>query len=160
MLIYLDANIVQYCADYADFVFGGANACPVREPSFRRELYALRHLNYLEQFGDWSVCACDHLLDEVLRGRPSRTQRDVCHILVSSARPRENAEPRLVEELSGELSALHLQRADRQHLATALALGASYFVTNDGGIIKKTQGRNRSIPLSAATTSNPRPFGF
>jgi hypothetical protein len=32
MLIYLDANIVQDTADYADFLFGNQAACPVEEP--------------------------------------------------------------------------------------------------------------------------------
>jgi len=36
MLIYLDANIVQYTADYADFVFDNQIACPVEEPTARR----------------------------------------------------------------------------------------------------------------------------
>jgi hypothetical protein len=44
MLIYLDANIVQYCADYEDFIFGDGALPSGTKAKLRRELYALRTL--------------------------------------------------------------------------------------------------------------------
>src|SRR5436190_13264764 len=49
MLIYLDANIVQYCADNEDFVFGWSQRCDVAEPKLRNQLGGLRQLVYMDQ---------------------------------------------------------------------------------------------------------------
>ena len=49
MLIYLDANVVQYCATYDDFIFGDTDVCPVTETKLQKELTALRRLVELEQ---------------------------------------------------------------------------------------------------------------
>jgi hypothetical protein len=50
MLIYLDANVAQYCADYQDFVFGDSAAPSINEPLLR-EVRALRQIVELEQLG-------------------------------------------------------------------------------------------------------------
>jgi len=48
MLIYLDANIVQYCADYEDFIFGDGALPSGTKARLRRELSALRTLGEIE----------------------------------------------------------------------------------------------------------------
>jgi hypothetical protein len=35
MLIYLDANLAQYCADYQDFILGDSAAPPINDPLLR-----------------------------------------------------------------------------------------------------------------------------
>ena len=64
MLVYLDAMIVQYCADYEDFIFGHISKCPTSEAELRRELAALRRLVELEQLGDWIFASSPQLTSE------------------------------------------------------------------------------------------------
>ena len=144
MLIYLDANIVQYCADYGDFLFGPDAPCPSRKLGFRRELLALRELIFLEQFGNWEFAAPEHLLVELHRGRPTGEQRQTYAILEESSNHEDLDKP-LFDEVFTELSGFSRRhRADRIHLATAAAMHASWFVTNDKGIIRRTPGWVRS----------------
>ena len=42
VLIFLDANIVQYCADEEEFILGKSDACKTADPNLRKELVALR----------------------------------------------------------------------------------------------------------------------
>lgn len=146
MLIYLDANIAQYCADYDDFIFGGLAQCPVTEPKLRQELTALKELVKLEQLGsDWVFAAPDHLIQELRGGNPSGNQLEVYRVLreayensgwLEEGLPHEDDINRV--EISLEFLNLK-QAADRRHLAEAVALGASWFLTNDREVIKKVR---------------------
>lgn len=136
MVIYLDANIVQYLADFGDFVFRASPNLPVSSPWLQGELNALRELIELEQLGHWDFAAPEHLLAELHRGRPTVGQRETYAILEDAA---FMAEPcrRDVGEYSTSLLTLGLARADRRHLATALAMSASWFLTCDRGILRR-----------------------
>src|SRR4051794_4970371 len=76
MLVYLDANLVQYCADYADFIFGGSEDAPSEDPKLVRQLRGLRDLTDMEQLGTWGFAGPQHLLAELRKGRPTRRQLD------------------------------------------------------------------------------------
>ena len=141
MLIYLDANIVQYCADYEDFLFSDQTDCPVGEPKFRIELYALRQLIHLEQFGNWTFAVSEELLSELHRGRPTLPQRAVYKLLQESCWPYEEPDASGVHNVTEALQALQLKdELDLRHLANAVTLGASWFITNDNDILRKTGG--------------------
>jgi hypothetical protein len=141
MLIYLDANIVQYCADYEDFLFSDQTDCPVGEPKFRRELHALRQLIHLEQFGNWTFAVSAELLSELRHGRPTRPQREVYKLLQESCWPYDEADASVLRNVAEALQSLQLKdRLDLQHLANAVTLGASWFITNDNDILRKTDG--------------------
>jgi hypothetical protein len=149
MLIYLDANIVQDTADYADFLFGNQSPCPVKEPVARKELCALRQLIDLEQFGSWTFASCDHLLVELHRGRPSNDQLETYEILKDSFNAEYAIDEQVFRDVLQELLPLRLRdRADRIHLATAVAMGASWFLTNDNGILRKVGGQIRSTRVA------------
>ena len=81
MLIYLDANIVQYCADQSDFIFGISDKTLTVDQKFQRELVALRRLVELEQLGGWEFAAPSHLLAELHAGKPTISQRETCGVL-------------------------------------------------------------------------------
>lgn len=71
MLIYLDANIVQYCGDESDYVFGKTDSPRTDDPRLQKELTAIRRLVDLEQFGNWEFAAPLHLLAELRAGKPT-----------------------------------------------------------------------------------------
>jgi len=73
MLIYLDSNIVQYCADESEFIFGETDRSFTTDPKLQKELIALRRLVELEQLGDWEFAAPHHLLDELNTGTPTES---------------------------------------------------------------------------------------
>jgi len=133
MLIYLDAMIVQYCADYEGFLFRG-ELLPARNKPLVRELQALQKLIELEQFGHWEFAASGHLLDELHRGRPSQCQLEAYDVLADAA---TTSEPADVERFIDQVRCLGLQRADERHLAIAAAMKASWFITNDQEIFRK-----------------------
>ena len=151
MLIYLDANIVQYCADYGDFIFGHDPLPSGVSAQMRRELVALQRLveielelEQLDSENIWHIAAPAHLMKELLAGRPTGNQRDAYSALLQAWRDfgwHEHAETYEERILSIEVSlrALGLRDvADRWHLAEAIAWGASWFLTNDKDIIDKT----------------------
>jgi len=144
MLIYLDANIVQYIADHVDFLCGRQVDCPVIEPVLRNELYALRKLIELEQLGSWTFANCEHLQTELHRGRPPDHQQETYEILEASADTKYEIDEQVFSDVIGELEPLRLgDRNDRVHLASAVAMGASWFLTNDKDILRKVGGRFR-----------------
>ena len=85
MLIYLDANIVEYCAVYENFVFGASNTPPVIEAKLLKELDALRRLVEHEQLVEgWDVAAPAHLMGELLSGEPELQVRKVYATLLEA----------------------------------------------------------------------------
>jgi hypothetical protein len=150
MLIYLDANIVQDTADYADFLFGTQADCPVEERVAQRELCALRELIDLEQFGSWTIANCDYLQVELHRGRPSNDQLQTYEMLNDCVNPECAFDERVFRDVLQDLLPLRLRdRADQWHLATAVAMGASWFLTNDHGILRKVSGLIRSTRVAS-----------
>jgi len=159
MLIYLDANIVQYCADELKFIFGETNRSSTTDPKLQKELVALRRLVELEQLGDWEFAAPRHLLDELNAGTPTESQRETYQVLheawhdsvwVGDDSPTEER----VEEIEESLSPIGLKHAaDRRHLAEALALAASWFLTNDGEVLRKTKGLMRGMRVCLPSES-------
>lgn len=153
MLIYLDANIVQYCADYSDFLFGGQAEYPIQEPHLLRELLALRQLIALEQLGEWNFAAPPHLLAELRRGSPTPNQLAVYSLLEDSFEPEWVVNEEVFQTVMEQLAPLQLRdEADQRHLAYAVALGTSWFLTLDRDILRKTEGRIRTtwvVPPSA-----------
>ena len=156
MLIYLDAMIVQYVADYQDFIFQDIVSKhevinPAPEPKLALELEALRRLVYLEQFGYWDFAAPIHLTNELLSGKPTDLQREAYRVLFQAWEDSTWIEDVVVPE--EEISSIeHLlfsmkfkDRADRRHLAEAIALQASWFLTNDTNVIKRTRQKQEKI---------------
>ncbi len=161
MLIYLDTMIVQYCIDYWDYVFGeisgDTDKCPVTEPEIKRELYALRQFMFLDQLGNWVYACTPHLWNELNAGKPTREQRKSYPLLMEAwiesswteAFPLEEKE---IIRAENSLKILNLSHpADRRHLAEAIVLNASWFLTNDKEIIKKCKGKD--LPLRVARPS-------
>jgi len=138
MLIYLDANIVQYCADFNGYLFGDSRDCPVSQSHcwLRCELEALRELIELDQHGHWDFAAPEELLHELYRGRPRPEQKKTYPIL-ERATMAPQPDPRRVDNVSASLIGLGLSRADRRHLASAVVMGASWFITCDQEIVRR-----------------------
>ena len=146
MLIYLDANLVQYSADHSDFIFGESATCQQVDSNLKKELSALHRLVELEQLGDWSFAAPRHLLGELRAGKPTEEQKETYKTLeeawcdsawLNDGPPGEET----ISSTEQSLGVLKLKHAsDRRHLAEAIALNASWFLTNDKDILKKTKG--------------------
>jgi hypothetical protein len=159
MLIYLDANIVQYCADESEFIFGETERSITTDPKLQKELVALRRLVELEQIGDWEFAAPRHLFDELNAGMPTEPQRETYQVLfeawhdsvwVGDDSPTEER----LEEIDESLSPIGLKHpADRRHLAEAVALAASWFLTNDAEILRKTKGLLRGMRVCLPSES-------
>jgi hypothetical protein len=146
MLIYLDANVVQYCADNEDFIFGDKPASSINDGKLLRELTALRRLVEIEQLGTgWAFAAPFHLMNELLAGIPRPNQRRVYNILLQawidlgwqdSAATSEDR----ISSIVDSLHSLNLKdNADKRHVAEAIVLGASWFLTNDRNIVNRTR---------------------
>jgi predicted nucleic acid-binding protein len=154
MLIYLDGNIVQYCADHKKFITGRSDKCKATEPKLRHQLEGIRRLVELEQLGDWTIACSRHLFTELHRGKPELDQLKVYKMLCeawSDSVWREDEAPAEDEILATQHSSdgLNLKdKADQRHLAEALALNASWFITNDRDILKKTKGGVNSMRVS------------
>jgi len=159
MLIYLDANIVQYCADDSDFVFGAADRPLTNDVKLRKELKAIRRLVDLEQLGNWEFAAPAHRLAELRAGRPTALQLETYKVLedawdAGKWRDDESSAEETISEIEKSLTALKLRHAaDRRHLAEALALGASWFLTNDDEVIRKPRGRVKTMRVCRPTVS-------
>ena len=151
MLIYLDANIVQYCADESEFIFGKTERFGTNDPRLQRELIALRRLVELEQLGNWEFAAPRHLLAELCAGKPTDDQRETYKVLEKAWSDSvwtddESPTEGKIGEIEQTLIVLRLRHAaDRRHLAEALALGASWFLTNDREVTKLTKGLVRGV---------------
>jgi hypothetical protein len=155
MRIYLDANLVEYTVEHEDFIFQQSDECPVAEPQLRREVNALCQLVELDQYGEWTYVAPTHLLDELRSGHPTRGQLALYRVLeeawldclVGQEEPTDSEICRIEKSVHG----LCLKdSADRRHLAEALARHASWFLTNDRDIVRKTHGK-----IGAMRTSRP-----
>lgn len=151
MLIYLDANLAQYCVDYEDFIFGRSDVPPVNEPKLLRELEALQQIVELEQLGEgWHVAAPKHLMRELLC-EPTDNQRGVYSILWQAWQEAAQQEAHhlgeeTITQIEQSLRPLHLKDKNRRHLAEAIGLGAVWFLTNDKRLINHTgprRSRNR-----------------
>lgn len=156
MLIYLDTMIVQYVADnwefiFQDIIFEHKVTNLANEPKFTAELEALRQLVFFEQFGHWDFAAPPHLINELLSGKPRDIQRDTYKILSQAWEESTwiDAIKTNEEKISSTehlLFALKLKdKADRRHLAEAIVLGASWFLTNDTNIIKRTRQKQQEL---------------
>jgi len=151
MLIYLDANVVQDCADHGDFIFGQSETCENVSPNLQKELAALRTLVELEQLGDWTFAAPTHLLEELGAGKPTEKQKETYKVLQEAwsdsawfedSRPTDD----MIRKIERSLAVLKLEDApDRRHLAEAIALNASWFLTNDKEILRKTDGAVQGV---------------
>jgi hypothetical protein len=93
MLFYLDANIVQDCADYDDFIFGSGALPSGINAKLKEELCALRKLVEIElQLEDvgfenrWDFAALRNLMKELLAGQPTENQQKVYSILTLQRR--------------------------------------------------------------------------
>jgi hypothetical protein len=152
MLIYIDANLAQYCAVHEDFIWGWNDVPPVNEPKLLRELEALQQIVELEQLGEgWHVCAPKHLMKELLCGEPTHNQRRVYSILLqvweeAGQQEANDADEETIRQIEKSLHSLKLKDKDRRHLAEAIALGAVWFLTNDKRLINHTRLRSPEGP--------------
>jgi hypothetical protein len=169
MLIYLDANIVQYCADYGDFVYGFDCATPPPNRRLDIELHALREIIEMAVHAEvqdldhrWDVAAPEHLLDELERGRPSeyqldtyRSLRNAWHDLGVEKHGSPNAG--LVDRVQRRLARLKLKHPpDTLHLAEAVAMGAAWFLTCDKEVLRKTRNKaNEPGVIEGVTVGSP-----
>lgn len=144
MLMYLDTNLILYFADYSDFVFGNDNIVFIAEPNLLNELISLKKIIEMEQFGEgWNVALSAHLLYELQR-KPAREQKETINTLIASWEDYGLYKANLVNEedvllVECSLVTLNLKPADRRHVAEAIALGATWFLTNDKRLIKRTR---------------------
>jgi len=152
MLVYLDANIVQYCADYGDFVFRREGArCPPNQ-TLEVELIALAEVVEIVLRAEaqdldhrWDVAGPPHLIDELHRGRPTQEQLETYDSLCQAWRDLGLERHRVpddaaVNSAQDSLRQLLLRdQADQRHLAEAVAMGASWFLTLDKDILDKTR---------------------
>jgi len=152
MLIYLDANVIQYCADYGDYIFGLKDARRPPNPKLEMELDALGDVvelavraEVLDLEHRWDVAAPRHLLDELLRGRLTPEQIDTYRTLRDAWRDLgvdeyQSPDVEAVNAVDQRLQSLNLKhRADQRHLAEAVAMRATWFLTLDKEILKKTR---------------------
>jgi len=163
MLIYLDANLAQYCADYEDFIFGRSDVPPVNQPKLLRELEALQQIVALEQLGEgWHVAAPKHLMQELVC-EPTDNQRRVYSILLqawqeAAQQEAHDLDEETITQIEQSLRPLQLKDKDRRHLAEAIALGAVWFLTNDKGLINHTRPRkcrNRICSVQGVYVARP-----
>ena len=168
MLIYLDANIVQYIADHEDFIFGEVVIPQTTSGSLWKELKALRALiqfeleiEQLEVANLWEVAASAHLMKELYVGRPTDTQRKIYSVLREAWSESDwtayiewsDDNVRLADTSLGVLNLK--QAADRRHLAEAVLLKASWFLTNDNDIITKTRLWNQDSMVEGVRVVRP-----
>ena len=158
MLIYLDTMIVQYCIDYWEYISGeitgNTDECPVNEPRLKHELYALRQLIFSEQLGNWVYACTPHLWHELNAGNPTREQRKLYPLFMETwkesgwieAFPLEETEVSRVEDSLKTLNLSH--PADQRHLAEAIVLNASWFLTNDKEVISRCKGKDLPLHVS------------
>lgn len=150
--------IVQYIADYRDYIFQDilseeVISIPISEPKLAKELAALRRIVFLEQFGHWDFVAPAHLLYELRRGKPTQPQLETYKIMSQAWIDslnwwNEGIEPEeeKISSIECLLAPLKYQhKSDRRHLAEAFALQASWFLTNDNNIIRQTREKQNEL---------------
>ena len=157
MLIYLDSNIVQYCADYEQFIFGDDDHPPTVNENLQRELVALRRLVELDQMASWTTAASPQLVAELFAGKPRSHQKRAFRVLLQAFHESEFGEDSAVDaqhvkEIERRYAHLHLSDKDLCHLAQAIVLHACWFLTNDYGILKRCE--NASLPLRVSKVSD------
>lgn len=148
MLIYLDANIVQYCA--------GWEAKFPPDPEFALELQALDEIIELAAYAEtqdldhrWDVAAPEHLLEELEHGCPSPRQLDTYRDLREAwqelgVEQHGTPDAKAVEGAQRRLARLELKDPpDTLHLAEAVAMGAAWFLTYDKEVLKKTRNKKK-----------------
>ena len=148
MLIYLDANIIQYCADL--------EAMQGEDTKLDIELQALDKIIELVAYAEvqdldhrWDVAAPKHLLDELKRGRPTKRQLRTYRGLRKSweelgVEKHGTPDAEAVERAQRRLRRLKMKHPpDILHLAEAVAMGAAWFLTYDKDILKKTRNKNK-----------------
>jgi predicted nucleic acid-binding protein len=148
MIIYLDANIVQYCA--------GWEAKRQPDPKLMIELQALDEIIELAAYAETQdldhrldVAAPEHLLDELERGRPTERQlltyRDLREAWQDCGVERHGTpDAEIVDRVQRRLARLKLKDPpDALHLAEAVAMGAAWFLTYDKEVLKKTRIKNK-----------------
>jgi len=148
MLIYLDANIVQYCA--------GWEAKQPPDAKLETELQALDEIIELAAYAEmqdldhrWDMAAPKHLLDELERGRPSEAQLDTYRALRDAWQDLGVEKHRIpdgqtVARVQRRLARLELKDLpDTLHLAEAVAMGAAWFLTYDKEVLKKTRNKRK-----------------
>lgn len=158
MLVHLDTNLVQYCADYGDFLFG-AEVYPPREISewLQRELVAFRELIEValeiesrDTENRGRLAGPRHLGRELWDGQPTREQREVYRMLgaawIEDERAAAPAEER-VQAIDLSLSGFDFSRKDRRLLAEVIALEASWFLTCDKRLRRNAQEAGRHDTL-------------
>ena len=153
MLIYLDSNIVQYCADNEDFIFGDASLTATGGEKLMKELIALRRLVELDPLASWTIAASPQLVRELFAGKPKARQKRVYEVLVrafdeSEWRKDFPIDEQEVNEIEKSYSRLNLSSKDLRHLAQAIALHASWFLTNDNGILNRCQRMTLSLRVA------------
>jgi hypothetical protein len=159
--------IVQYITDSVDYIMWLAgylsedevdfSSLPTDDPKLLHELESLGQLAFLDQLGDdWSYSAPPHLMQELRAGRPTPNQRELYDIVETAWHESEWMEtspldPAKVARVERSLIRLGLKDADRLHIAQAVVLEASWFLTNDYKIIEKC--RKATLPLRVCRPS-------
>jgi hypothetical protein len=159
MLIYLDTMLIQYISDYFDYIYQDVLSQeeipnPANEPKLAAELAALRRLVFIEQFFDWVVAAPSHLMSELLSGKPNQSQVKTYKTLFSAWKDSSSycgescIEPDedKIQSIHFWLESLNLRdKPDRRNLAEAMALQASWFLTNDKNIINRAKQKLEEV---------------
>jgi len=146
MLIYCDANIVQYCAPW--------EAKQPPDPKLEIEIEALNEIIELAAYAEvqdmdhrWDVAAPEHLLNELERGRLTKGQLRTYRALREAWRDvgiekYGSPDADVVSRAQRRLAGLGLRHPpDVLHLAEAVAMRATWFLTCDKEILKKTRGK-------------------
>ncbi len=151
MFVYLDANLIQYCADHGEFLFGALAKPDNLSADLQRELVALRELIEValgiesrDTGNRWCIAGPKHLVAEPLDGEPMEGQREVYEMLqaawVEDHRATAPARDR-IRAIDVSLAGLGFARKDRLLLAEAIALGASWFLTCDKRLWRNVNAR-------------------
>jgi hypothetical protein len=148
MLIYLDANIIQFIAD--------RETMTQTDPTLVTELQALDEIIELAVYAEmqdldhrWDIPAPEHLLDELEHGDPKPWQLDTYRSLREAwqdcgIEKYGTPDARTVERPQRRLARLKLKDPpDILHLGEAVAMGAAWFLTYDKEILKKTRNKNK-----------------
>lgn len=155
MIIYLDSNIVRYSAAYDDYLLGMTDRVPVDQPRLAREIKALRKLVELDQLTDWEFACSPQLMKELFEGNPSADRKATYQLLVDAWEQSGNEVEGDLEKKANQVeSALHfleLDEPDRRHLAEAIAIDASWLLTNDDKFVEKC--KSAKLPLRVAYVS-------
>ncbi len=155
MIIYLDTNIVRYVAAFDAYILGETETIPTEQPRLAREIRAIRRLVELDQLADWGIACSPMLMKELFEGNRAKDRRAVYKLLVDAWEQSGNEVPDDIQvranSIESSLSALGLDGADRRHLAEAIAIGASWLLTNDDRFVGSC--RKAKLPLRVSYVS-------